>query len=125
MPFSAISSAVSPVLSTGHVITLPGLFTALRSLMSVISSSGILRFITRAPESRYPKALLAIMRAPAAPGMILPFLGDRVDEEFPHRPKFLGKLRHRISSFRSAHMAVTRIVRTFYIVYLISQTHLD
>ena len=109
----------------GHVITLPALFTALRSLVFDISSLGILGLVTGTPEARYAEALLTIMGASAAPGMILPFLGDRVDEEFPHRPKLPGKLRHRISSFRSAHMAVSRIVRTFYIVYLISQTHLD
>jgi hypothetical protein len=109
----------------GYVITLPALVTALRGLVSSISARAILRFITGTPEARYAEALLAIMGASAAPGMILPSFGDRVDEELPHRPKLLGKLRHRISSFHSAHMAVSRIVRTFYIVYLISQTHLD
>ena len=125
MPFSAISSAVSAVLSMGHVITLPTLFAALRSLVFDISALAILRLVAGTPEARYAEALLTITGASAAPGMILPFLGDGVDEEFPHRPKLLGKLRHRISSFHSAHMAVSRIVRTFYIVYLISQTHLD
>ena len=125
MPFSAISSAVSAISSMGHVITLPSLFMALRSLMPVISSSGILRLITGTPESRYPEALLAIMGTSAALGIILPSFGDGVDEELPHLSKLLGKLRHRISSFHSAHLAVSRIVRTFYIVYLISQTHLD
>ena len=125
VPFSAISSAVSAVLSMGYVITLPALVTALRGLVSSISARAILGFITGTPEARYAEALLAIMCASAAPGMIFPSFGDRIDEEFPHRPKLLGKLRHRISSFRSAHMAVSRIVRTFYIVYLISQTHLD
>ena len=125
MPFSAISSAVSAVLHMGYVITLPALVTALRGLVSGISARAILRFITGTPEARYAEALLAIMGASAAPGMILPSFGDRVEEEFPHRPKLFGKLRHRISSFHSAHMAVSRIVRTFYIVYLISQTHLD
>ena len=109
----------------GHVITLPSLFMALRSLMPVISSSGILGLITGTPESRYPEALLAIMGTSAALGIILPSFGDGVDEERPHLSKLLGKLRHRISSFHSAHLAVSRIVRTFYIVYLISQTHLD
>ena len=125
MPFSAISSAVSAVLSMGHVITLPTLFTVLKSLVFDISALAILRLVAGTPEARYAEALLAIMCASAAPGMIFPSFGDRVDEEFPHRPKLLGKLRHRISSFHSAHMAVSRIVRTFYIVYLISQTHLD
>ena len=125
MPFSAISSAVSAVLSMGHVITLPTLFTVLKSLVFDISTLAILRLVAGTPEARYAEALLTITGASAAPGMILPSFGDRVDEEPPHRPKLLGKLRHRISSFHSAHMAVSRIVRTFYIVYLISQTHLD
>ena len=125
MPFSAISSAISAVLSMGHVITLPTLFTVLKSLVFDISALAILRLVAGTPEARYAEALLTITGASAAPGMIFPSFGDRVDEEFPHRPKLLGKLRHRISSFHSAHMAVSRIVRTFYIVYLISQTHLD
>ena len=125
MPFLVIFSAVSAVSCIGYVITLTALVTALRGLVSGISARAIFGFITGTPEARYAEALFAIMGTSAAPGMILPSFGDGVDEELPHLSKLLGKLRHRISSFHSAHMAVSRIVRTFYIVYLISQTHLD
>ena len=93
---------------------------ALRGLLS-----GTLGLITGTPESCHPEALLAIVGTSTAIGIILPSFGVGINEELPDIPEFLGKLRHRISSFRSALMAVSRIVRTFYVVYLISQTHLD
>ena len=86
---------------------------------------GVFRLITGTPKSCHPEALLAIAGASTAPGIILPSFGVGIDEELPDIPELFGKLRHRISSFRSALMAVSRIVRTFYVVYLISQTHLD
>ena len=73
----------------GHVITLPTLFAALRSLVFDISALAILRLVAGTPEARYAEALLTITGASAAPGMILPFLGDGVDEEFPPFVQFI------------------------------------
>ena len=87
--------------------------------------SGVFGLIAGTPKSCHPEALFAIAGASTAPGIILPSFGVGIDEELPDILEFLGKLRHRISSFHSALMAVSRIVRTFYVVYLISQTHLD
>ena len=87
--------------------------------------SGVFGLIAGTPKSCHPEALLAIAGTSTAPGIILPSFGIGINEEFPDILEFLGKLRHRISSFHSALMAVSRIVRTFYVVYLISQTHLD
>ena len=87
--------------------------------------SGVFGLIAGTPKSCHPEALLAIAGASTAPGIILPSFGVGINEELPDISELLGKLRHRISSFRSALMAVSRIVRTFYVVYLISQTHLD
>ena len=87
--------------------------------------SGVLGLITGTPKSCHPKTLLAIAGTSTAPGIIPPSFGVGIDEELPDISDLLGKLRHRFSSFRSALMAVSRIVRTFYVVYLISQTHLD
>ena len=86
---------------------------------------GAFRLITGTPKSCHPETLLALAGASTTPGIILPSFGIGINEEFPDILEFLGKLRHRISSFHSALMAVSRIVRTFYVVYLISQTHLD
>ena len=86
---------------------------------------GVFGLVTGTPKSYHPKTLLAIAGASTAPGIILPSFGVVINEELPDIPEFFGKLRHRFSSFRSALMAVSRIVRTFYVVYLISQTHLD
>ena len=87
--------------------------------------SGVFGLITGTPKSCHPKTLLAIAGTSTAPGIILPSFGVGIDEELPDIPELFGKLRHRFSSFRSALIAVSRIVRTFYVVYLISQTHLD
>ena len=88
-------------------------------------TSGAFGLITGTPKSCHPKTLLALAGTSTAPGIILPPFGVGIDEEFPDIPELLGKLWHRFSSFRSALMAVSRVVRTFYVVYLISQTHLD
>ena len=124
MPFSALSSVVRAVLSMGRIFTLPILFSALRCLISLFSF-GTLGLITGAIDFLYPKALFAFTCASKAPGKILPFSGDRIDEELPNILQLFGKSRHIFSSFQSAHLAVSRIVRIFYSVYLISQTHLD
>ena len=87
--------------------------------------SGVFGLIAGTPKSCHPEALFAIAGASTAPGIILPSFGIGINEEFPDIFELLGKLRHRISSFHSALMAVVRIVRTFYVVFLISQTHLD
>ena len=87
--------------------------------------AGVFGLIAGTPKSCHPEALLAIAGTSTAPGIILPSFGVGIDEELPDISELLGKLRHRFSSFRSALMAVSRIVRTFYVVYLISQTHLD
>ena len=123
VPFSAISAAVTAVLSMGHIFTLPILFSVLRSPISLLL--GTLRLITGTIDFLYPEALFAFTLASAALGIILPSIGDRIDEELPNILQLFGKLRHKIASFQSAHLAVSRIVRTFYVVYLISQTHLD
>ena len=120
MPFSAFSSAVTTFYERGRSITLPALFSVLRGLIS-----GVLGLVTGTPKSCHPETLLAIAGASTAPGIILPSFGVRINEELPDIPELFGKLRHRFSSFRSALMAVVRIVRTFYIVFLIPQTHLD
>ena len=120
VPFSAFSLATSDVLRTGQIVTLPTLFTTLRGLLS-----GALGLITGTPKACRPEALLAIVGTSTAPGIILPSFGVGINEELPDIPEVLGKLRHRISSFHSALMSVARIVRTFYVVFLISQTHLD
>ena len=87
--------------------------------------AGVFGLIAGTPKSCHPKTLLAIAGTSTAPGIILPSFGVGINEELPDISELLGKLRHRISSFRSALMAVSRVVRTFYVVYLISQTHLD
>ena len=87
--------------------------------------SGVFGLIAGTPKSCHPEALLAIAGASTAPGIILPSFGVGIDEELPDIPELFGKLRHRFSSFRSALIAVSRIVRTLYVVYLISQTQLD
>ena len=87
--------------------------------------SGVFGLIAGTPKSCHPEALLTIVGTSTALGIILPSFGVGINEELPDIPEVLGKLRHRISSFHSALMAVSRIVRTFYVVYLISQTHLD
>ena len=87
--------------------------------------SGVFGLITGTPKSCHSETLLAIAGTSTASGIIFPSFGVGIDEELPDIPELLGKLRHRISSFHSALMAVVRIVRTFYVVYLISQTHLD
>ena len=120
VPFSAFSLATSDVLRTRQIVTLPTLLMALRGLFS-----GSLGLITGTPKSCHPEALLTIVDTSTALGIILPSFGVGINEELPDIPELLGKLRHRISSFRSALMAVIRIVRTFYIVFLIPQTHLD